>query len=70
MVHILKYRKSLLAFFSFKNLDEKLFSSYTEPNQTCFEDFFDNMMRTVKICDCYYTRKIFLWVRAYWNIRS
>jgi len=40
MVHILKNRKSLLPSF-FKNLEEILvFTSYTEPNWTWFEDFF------------------------------
>ena len=71
MVHILKYRKSLLAFFSFKNLDEKLFFlPILSQTKRGLRSFFDNMIRTVKICDCYYTRKIFLWIGAYLYIRS
>jgi len=60
MMRILKYRKSLIASFSFKNLDEKFFLLPTlSQTKRVLRVFFDSMIRTVKSYDCYYTRKIF-----------
>jgi len=52
--HILKNRKSLLPSF-YTNIYGKLFfTTCTERNWTCFEDFLNNMIRTVKSYDCYF----------------
>jgi len=70
-VHTLKNRKSLLPSF-IKNLDEKFFFNFLYwAKLNVFWGFFkQHDTYSEKLWFLLYTRKIFFWVRVYWNIRS